>query len=229
MKELDFRAKFLELFPDNYMKKIPDNATICEECGGIGWHNKVEGFISLCNKCNGRGYNELKLCDCGKEIKYSTDNKCKDCMDKEFKDEQYKKELIAYQKANKISFKDYDGKFWLSDWEYIKDKDDLEQWLYDLISEYEEYPTWIWGSIKIKCLDIDICDVVSDDCENNDGYEGMYDNLDLSTLKPIQEQIDKWIEEQGDSIYSYTEDYKTVVLLDDLIEELKKEIEGDRK
>lgn len=224
MKEIDFRVKFLEMFPDNYIKKIPDNATICDNCQGIGWHNKVDGFISLCNKCYGKGYIETKFCECGKEILYHGDTKCNDCKQKEFKIKQQEKELIAYEKANKISFEAYSGKFWIDSWDYVKDKDDLEEWLYDLISEGEDCPTWIWGTNKIKCLNIDIADVIYDACENGDGYEEMYDNLNLSTLKPIQEQIDKWLEEQGDSIYTYGEDYGNVVLLDDLIEEIKKEI-----
>ena len=222
MKQIDFREKFLELFPDNYIKKIPDNATICEECSGIGWHNKVEGFISLCNKCKGKGYIKTKFCECGKELLYHEDTKCNDCKQKEFKIKQQEKEMILYEKANKIKFKDYEGKFWIDNWDYVKDTEDLEEWLYDLIVDGEDYPTWIWGTNKIKCLNIDIADIIYDACD--DGYEGMYDNLEVSTLKPIQEQIDKWLEEQSDNVYSYSEDFNTVVLLDDLIEEIKKEI-----
>lgn len=225
MKQIDFREKFLELFPDNYIKKIPDNATICEECGGIGWHNKVEGFISLCNKCNGKGYIETRICECGKELLYRGDIKCNDCNKKEIKIKQHEKEMLAYDKANKIKFKDYEGKFWINSWDYVKDKDDLEEWLYDLIYDGEDYPTWIWGTKKVKCLNFDICEEINNACENSDGYEDMFDYLDTKSLKPIQEQIDKWIEKQGSSVYSYHEDYKTVVILDDLIKDIKKQLD----
>ena len=89
--------------------------------------------------------------------------------------------MVLYEKASKIKFKNYEGKFWIDSWDYVKDKDDLEKWLYDLISEGEDCPTWIWGTNKIKCLNIDIADVIYDACD--DGYEGMYDNLEISDLK----------------------------------------------
>jgi hypothetical protein len=223
MKEFDFREKFIEMFPKNYIKKLPDDATWCEHCNGIGWHNKKEGFISLCYYCNGKGYIKSEYCKCGNKLDRYGSDKCRECDRKEFNEKQKIKNLERYNNATKIKYKDYKGRFLVDD--KVIESDNFEEWLYDQIVEEGTCPTWVWGARKELALNLDIVEAVTDACEN--GYEDMFDNLDTNSLKPIQEQIDNWIKEQGDYAYNYYEDYSIVVELDELIEDILKQISAE--
>jgi hypothetical protein len=131
-----------------------------------------------------------------------------------------------YDKAEKIKYdeyKDNDSRFLIND--RVVESDDFEDWLYEQIVDGEDYPKWVWGVKKELAFNIDIQDIVYNACE--DGYEDMSENLNFDTLKPIQEQIDKWIEQQGDSIYNYYEDYSIVVELDELIETILNDIKNE--
>jgi len=46
-------------------------------------------------------------------------------------------------------------------------------------------------------------------------------------LQEIQDKIDEWIEQQGECALIYQEDYSTVILLDELIETFKEEMENE--
>jgi hypothetical protein len=121
----------------------------------------------------------------------------------------------------KIKYKDYKGKFFID--ERVVESDEFEEWLYQQILDGENYPDFVWGVKKELAFNIDIKEIVNDACE--DGYEDMSENLDFDSLKPIQEQIDKWVVEQGDCIYNFFEDYSIWVELDELIEEILEQIE----
>lgn len=222
-KQINLKQKFIELFTDENIRKLPEGLEWCSECEGVGWHNKTKGYISLCTKCNGKGYVESHVCkDCGGKVKYYQ-RQCDKCHHKHWYEKQRKLEQERYNNAKKIKYKDYDcDKFWIENWNYVKSRDEFEDWLSDELYDNSEYPTWIFGTKKEQCLSVDICDVVSQACE--DGYEDMYDNLDTDSLQPIQDQIDKWIADQGDCGCVYYEDYSVVVELDELIEEIKREV-----
>lgn len=220
---IDLKKKFLELFPDNYIRVIPDGMKVYENCGGVGWHNKTPGYISPCQVCKGKGFTGDRLCSCGNKIEHPLHIKCKKCREKEREG----KEQECFNKAKKVSFTDYDGLFYSGDYnDHVKDKEDFKEWLYNRIFNGEEVPSWVWATKKTKCFNINIFDIVNDACE--DGYEDMYDFLDTEALQPIQNKIDKWMEDQGDYLYYYHPDKSTVVLLDDIVEKLKEEINNKK-
>jgi hypothetical protein len=222
MDTINLKQKFIEMFTDDNIRTLREDAGWCAECGGLGWHDKIRGYISLCTTCFGKGYIPFNICACGNVIDNQNYSKCSNCHTHEFKLKQFENNKRRYEKAAKVSCSDYEGKFWDDSWDYVKDKDDFEDWLYDQIISGDSYPTWVFGTYQKLSLNIDIYNTVHNACE--DSYEGIEDNLDMNSLLPIQEQIDQWIMEQGDSAYTYEIDYKVVVELDDLIEEIKQNI-----
>lgn len=207
---------------DRLILGLKDNEVVCPTCKGLRFVLTQRGknaYIENCKDCyNGRNY----ICKhCGKLNK--TD-RC-DCegFREEKRFEEDKKEQERYNKADKINYKDYDGYFLWN--ERAIDKDDLEEELYDIIYNGEEPPKYIYATVKDTInVGIDICDEISNNC--SDGYEDMIDNLDMDSEKLQQAQtlIDEWVAEQGSALDCYYEAHSRVVLLDEIIEELRKEV-----
>jgi len=167
-------------------------------------------------------------------------NKTNHCDCKEFQENrrkqldkiQQEKELELFDKAKKIKFKDYDGKFILNEGDFVKDSDDVEEWIYDKIVydklSDEELPKYLWGTQTELVFDLHIRDVISDKCE--DGYDDMYNCLNTNDedLDKAQEYLDKWYKKQGDNINIYYENHSVAVLLDDLIKEIRNGIEKEK-
>jgi hypothetical protein len=206
---------------------LDDNEILCTECKGLRFvliERNGKGYIESCRRCY---TGKLTVCKhCGKGNKSWCD--CKDAQDEsnDFRIKQAQKDLEAYQKAEKIHYKDYDGKFILSYSDYIKDIDDVAEWIYDLLTEGEEPPEYLWALESHQHFSIDLKDVISDKCE--DVYDEMYSHLDTGSplLSEAQELINQWEQEQGESLHVFNETYKKAVIIKDLIEEVRKEIQN---
>ena len=121
---------------------------------------------------------------------------------------------------------EYGGKLYsLSNDERIVDKDDFAEELYEKIKNGEDYPEYIYGTEKRVVMNIDFEDIVTDACE--DGYEEMSKFLDWEGTTEIQNLIDAWVAKQGNNNYIYPQTSNTVILLDELAEEIKKGIEAE--
>lgn len=227
-----------ELFNELTSKLIiplEDNETICPICRGLRLiykqTNDKEGYVQTCSGCyNGKLY----VCKhCGKPNKtdWCSCNKAQKERDEKFNQEQSKKEQDAFAKARKIKFADYNGKFILNENDFVKDSDDVYEWLYDLIKyenvSDEELPKFLWATKSEPVFDLDIYDIILNKCE--DGYDDMYSCLDTGDIDLVkaQEYLDKWYKKQGDSVNVYYEDYDVAVLLDDIIREIGEEIKKE--
>ncbi|QLY77833.1 hypothetical protein [Clostridium intestinale] len=218
------------------IKDLQDDEVICEHCNGtgLGINDNRYGIqgeysrtpfpythqsIGFCRHC----YNGIqhKCIHCGKILDRSS-RKC-DCDG--YKKEQQEEEEIklneAIKNAKKIKFADYEGYLVID--ERVMDKEDFEDCLYCKIQSGDEYPIFMFGTERTHVMAINFSEIISDSCE--DGYEDMSDTLDYQGVEEIQTLIDQWIEKQGDRNYCYYENNKIIVLLDDLIAELKEDTE----
>ena len=217
---------------DKLIINLEEDEILCPECKGLHFafvEKGDSGFIESCRRCHtgklyickhcGKG-NKTDYCDCKEAQKERNDR---------FYSEQAQKDFKAYKKAEKIHYKDYDGKFIIEGSEYIKDIDDVAEWIYEELSEGNDIPEYLWATESTPHFSIDLLDVISDKCE--DGYEDMYDHLNTGShlIAEAQELVDKWEKEQGDSLNIYCETYDKAIIIKDLVEEIKKEIEAERQ
>lgn len=138
----------------------------------------------------------INKCKCGTEIPYYR-TLCDECSEKE-----------NFKKAEKIKFKDYD-------YDIIFNQCTDEFCTIDEFYEYYEEndtkpPSYVYACIPIR-FSLDMYDVVENELEQNH-YEGAFDNINLDTLKDLQQVVSKWTEKQD--ITSWEQDYNTVILLE---------------
>ena len=216
---------------------LEENEIVCPTCKGLRFTyrkvNEKEGVIESCTDCyNGKLY----VCKhCGKANKTNYCN-CKEANKErkfEFQKKENKKEQKLFEKAKKIKFKNYDGKFILEDEDFVKDSDDIEEWLYEQIKYEnktdEELPKYLWATNSTPVFDLNLKDIINDECENDNSYEDMYNCLDTEDedLDKAQEYLDKWYQKQGDSVNVYYKDYDVAVLLDDVIKEIREDVKKE--
>jgi hypothetical protein len=226
MEKLTTRELYNQL-QERIIINLNDNEIICPECKALRFifvERNGSGYIESCSNCyNGKLY----VCKhCGKSNK--TDHcQCKESNEErhnDFRIKQTQKELEAYQKAEKISYKDYNGYYILSEEEHLKEHDDLEEWIYEKLVDGEVVPEFLWAVEGFPHASIDLKDVISDKCE--DGYEDMYSHLDTNSplLVQAQELINQWEKEQGDRLCVFNETYEKAVIIKDLVEKIREEI-----
>jgi hypothetical protein len=230
MSELSTKDLFTQL-QNKLIIKLEENEIVCPECKGLTFVLKLSGEHGHIERCPRCYTGKLTVCKhCGNSNKSWC--QCKgavDERDEKRRIEQAKKEHEAYQKAEKIHYKDYDGKFILPNSDYIQDIDGVSDWIYDLLTEGEEPPEYLWALVSHPHFSINIYDVISDKCE--DGYEEMYSHLDTGSplLSQAQELISQWEKEQGGSLCIFNETYKKAVIIKDLVEEIRAEIKGQHQ
>lgn len=210
---------------------LNENEVPCSKCKGLRFvysQTDDKGYIDNCTNCyNGRLYkckycgklNITDWCDCSKA--------CEE-RDNAYNKKQLEENQNRFDKAEKISYKYYDGYFLFEGEEYIYDLDAIYDWLYEKI-KYEkltdgELPKYLWATKSEPLFALDIKDIVYNKCE--DGYEGMYDNLNTEDelLSKAQEYLDKWNKKQGDRINIYYEDYSKAIMIEELIREIREDI-----
>ena len=227
-----------ELF-DEITKKIilplEGNEIPCPTCKGLRFvytQAGDKGLVNTCPSCfNGKHY----VCShCGMDgiADHCGCDKAQDARRITQDKIQSEKEQKLFNKAEKIKFADYEGRFILDGSDTIQDSDNIVDWLHDKIKydNYtdEELPKYLWSTKAEPAITIDLDDIISSQCEN-DGYEDMYSYLSMDDVDLIkaQEYLNKWYKKQGDSINGYYENHKVAVLLDDLIKEIRGNIERE--
>lgn len=227
MSELSIQELFSQL-QNRLIIKLKESEIICPECKGLTFVLKLDsteehGHIERCSRCYTGKLTVCKHCGTGNKSWCQ----CKGA-EEERQLEQAKKDFEIYQKAEKVDYKEYDGKFLLNNSDYVQDIDDIADWIYNILSDDEEPPEYLWALIAHSHFSIDLKDVIFDKCE--DGYEDMYDNLDTESLllSQAQDLINKWEEEQGERLLIYEETHKKAVVIKGLIEEIRSEIVKER-
>lgn len=225
MSKLSTKELFSQL-QDKLIINLSDNEVVCPECKGLRFvlneHNR-KGYIESCRRCY---TGKLYVCEYCEKL-YRTQCDCTASHDErrnKFRMKQAQEELEAYQKADKISYKDYNGHYVFGNDERLKSQDDLEEWIYEKLKDGEDVPEYLWVVRGLPHFTIDLLDVINDKCE--DGYEDMYDNLNTESplLAQAQELLKQWENEQGERLYVFNETYAMAVIIKDLVEEIRKEI-----
>lgn len=226
MNKLSTQELFTQL-QDRLVLDLKENEIPCPKCKGLRMfyvQNGDEGHIDTCRNCHtGRLYvckhcgkaNNTDCCDCKK----ATEER-----NTKWKLEQTQKDTEHYQKAEKISYKDYDGYYLTDGDERLKDLDDLEEWIKEKLTDGEDVPNYLWAVEENYRVSIDLQEVISEKCE--DGYEDMFSCLDTENplLIHAQNYINEWEKQQGESLCIYSETYDKAVIIKDLVQKIRKGI-----
>jgi len=214
--------------------KSEENEILCPTCNGLQFayrQQKDNGYIQGCTDChNGLNY-VCKHCGKSNKTDHCECEKAEQERRSAYNNIELEKNQKLFSKATKIKFNDYKGKFILENDDFIKDSDDVFQWLYDKIKyeglSDEELPKFLWSTNPEPVFTLDVEDIILDKCE--DGYDDMYSHLDTcdEDLLKAQEYLNKWYDKQGDMVNTYYEDYSIAVLLGDLIKEIREDIEKE--
>ncbi|MCO1599843.1 hypothetical protein [Desulfosporosinus nitroreducens] len=226
MERVTTRELYSQL-QDRLMIELGENEILCPECKGLRFvfvERGEKGYIEHCKRCyTGKQY-ICKRCGKGNKTDHCECEEARQERRDKFDLEESRKSAAAYEKAEKVNYKDYDGYFLLPHSERLQEIEDVRDWIYDKLSNGEDVPEYLWAVEGETHFSIDLQDVISEKCE--DGYEDMYSNL--STGSPLitqaQELINQWEKEQGESLYLFTETYKKAVIIEDLINEVRSEI-----
>jgi len=219
---INWREEIIKLFPETTTRTKGENDEWCHVCKGLGLIAR-DSHIVGCSVCNGTGIEKPRICECGRKIEYPFKTMCEMCREEFYR----KLREGRFEKANKIPFKDYKGMFLWDD--TVMTKEDLEEALYTAIYDGEAPPNYIWGTKKEKLFtSIDLAEVIVNKCE--DGYEDMetYFNYADTDFVKAQELLDAWIAKHNSILDMYYEDYTTAVLLDEVIEDIKQQIEREK-
>lgn len=215
-KVINWREEIIRLFPDTTERLKADKDEWCPECKGIGF-KREETHIVGCVKCLGTGI--IKTCECGrpKAFGYAICQSCKDRKRAEAEQEQF-------EKADKIPFDAYNGKFVVN--EAVVDKEGFEEWLFNELESNGESPDyWPVANSWQQISRLDLREIVYEQCE--DGYDGMEDQLDFVDPGFIraQELLDEWVKEQSEVLTVYADSSTSYVFIGDLVKKLKDEIQ----
>jgi hypothetical protein len=227
MENISTRELFSQL-QNKLIIDLKENEMLCPECKGLRFvlvENNGKGYIESCRRCYTGKLYVCKHCGKGNRTDHCDCKEAQQERDYNFHLKQAQKNAEAYQKAEKINYKDYDGYYIFDSNECLKTQEDLEEWIYDRLSEGEDVPEFLWAVEGTPHFSIDLKDVINDKCE--DGYEDMYDNLNIGSSFLLQAQIliDQWEIEQGESLCIFNETYKKAVIIKDLIDEISKSLD----
>lgn len=208
---------------------LHDNEILCPTCKGLRFVLEQRGkqaYIESCSNCyNGKVY-VCKYCGKHNQTNYCNCDKATEERHKEFDKKQQEKEHKLFKKAKKIKFNDYNGYFFIPNYEgHVYDGDEVYDWLYNKIKydklSNEELPSYLWSTLPEPVFEVNLEDIIYDKCE--DGYEDMnsFLNTDDKDFKLAQQHLDKWYKKQGDAVNTYYENYNVAILLDDAITEIR--------
>jgi hypothetical protein len=147
---------------------------------------------------------------CGKECK----SYCEDCSKKE----RFAREQATYDKAKKVMLSEYSEDWLFCDHceEYFSDVDSL----LDAHDDAEDPPTWAWGTYETP-FTLNASDVLIQFLEQQEFYEEAFEHIDGAAIDEMQNFFDAWLKKQN--MKSYMVDYSTVVDIEALVNQRKKE------
>lgn len=213
--------KTIDLFSElqnRLIIKTENNEIICPTCKGLRF-KLVDSHIEQCRDCHTGIVYVCKHCSQHNSTNYCKCNAAYKEREEKYNREQAEKDRIAFEKAEKINYKDYSG-YYLID-ERLCEIDMLEEWIEESLKDGESVPEYMWAVEGEPCFSINLIDIISDKCE--DGYEDMYSHLDTNSEQLVQAQalIEEWEQQQGGSLYGYGETYKRAIIIKDLVDIVK--------
>jgi len=183
-------------------------AYACGKCG-THWSSKVPDAQNIAKECCNN------ICTCGAIIKRKHYTICQACSDKR----ESEKEAKAFEAAEKIKLKDYKGEFVyhddFSNDGYVNTDGGIDDELCD--RKPEDRPKYVWACNSCPTPTPDADDVMYHILENF--HEDARDSLDMNELQKL---LDEWTAKQP-KILGYEMTYKKAILLDDLLDEIRKE------
>lgn len=136
---------------DRIVVDLKEDEIACPECKGLRFvyvQKDDTGYIETCRHCY---TGKLFVCKhCGKTNKtdYCNCREAKEESDIKFHSKQAKENFKNYQRAEKINYKDYTGYYLINGDEHLKTQDDLEEWIYEQLSDGEDVPEYLWAVEK---------------------------------------------------------------------------------
>lgn len=164
----------------------------CDKC--------VSGVISLCKHCQHPLQRYSKRCDC-------------DGYNNEIRLKEAKEENERYEKALKIKSSDekatsmgmYFSDYYSFNNGYFSDWEEFFEDYYEKDIDNEERPLYVWGT-TCTSLGFDARSIV--ESATDDLHEDSMKNIDNSSIREMQDFLDKWAEEQsGTETYYVSYDY----------------------
>lgn len=119
-------------------------------------------------------------------------------------------EKARFEKATKISDRDYSGGVWWGD-EYFSEMEEmLDKLMWDC-DDPEDIPEYVWAvTPTLVVSDLSVDDLLEHHIDNH-GWEGMTP-ADLHETADLQAALNSFVE-ANKGVYSYLPDYKTAVVL----------------
>lgn len=224
MNNLSTKDLFSQI-QDKLIIGLQENEILCPECRGLRFvlvEKNASAYIESCRACHTGKLYVCKYCEKGNKTDHCSCKEASEERNNIYRRKQAEKDYEAYKKAEKIHYKDYNGKFLLPYSDYLKDIEDVSEWVTDMLLDGEDIPEYLWSVEGVRHFSINIKDIISDKCE--DGYEDMYSNLDTESplLLQAQELIDQWQDEQGERLYIFNESYVMAVVIKGLVDEVRR-------
>lgn len=201
--------------------QLEDNEKLCPKCLGLKLNYVQNGdfaYVEQCNSCyNGKVY---KCEHCGKHSKTDFCHCLDACEQRGLVYEAKRKQIFEERliKANVVKWDEYEG--YVGDYYSEERIVDIGEYADQYLDNFDKdlSPKYIYGLFDTIYFDIDLDDVIINQCE--DGYEDMYSYLNTESplLAEAQILIDRWKEENKQSLKIYDEDVNTIVDLSGLYE-----------
>jgi len=186
-----------------------DRVTVAFACGKCG-----QLFTTLSFPENAR---EMALdccyrrCACGALTGGNSWTACEPCRKRRWTEHDAEMDRKRRAKVKRVPLSEYEGAGFFWEDEYYQTLD----YLYDHC-DYGEVspPKEVWGS-KSELLSMDVEDILESALE--DHHEEAYDRISEAEKDELQRYLDTWCKETG--VVSYSPDYGTLVLLEDVVDE----------
>ena len=144
-------------------------------------------------------------CPCGKTIERKHWKVCRDCENARYTEEQERKENEAFEKAEKVQAKDWDGPVVLNGDRFFSCVEDL---LDDL--DGEDDPKYVWACRKVG-LGFDADDVINNALESQEHHEDARDSITHGDVEELQALLTTWATKQR--VETWWEDRTKAVIL----------------
>ena len=178
----------------------------CSKCGKVSPYGGVKSSQELAEECC-----RPKLCECGEPVMrhYTT---CEKCRNKNWREQGLIKEAERFEKATKVSWRDYDGFVYCEQGDsgdnYYPDTDDLMDDICckDLIG----IVTYAWACTSRPIVTVDIANIL-ENCADQ-AYEDW--EHDGSGLVEFEAAIKKF-EQDSNTLHNtvWTVDYSRAIIL----------------
>ncbi len=242
------------IFPKKLQKDLQEGEVICTTCKGLGvvvvdnqFGLREEGelidysnlfpykkqSISFCPDCYSGVRKLCKYCGQPGSRGYIYPERSCQCEGaaQQRRDEQWKKGMEFYQKAEKLTLAQAIEQgiemVYIDGGEKYVTINDLEEEIYEILSDDIENGVIVYATTA-KVLTLDAAEIVSDECESQEMYEDFCSSIPDALISELQEHMDSFCEDLKNN-KTYWADYRMVIVVDDLVAKIKEEIKKERQ